>query len=139
MSKRAWLGLICLCLMAVGLVRAERGVVVVKDETGQPMQLYSGSYALLVGISKYDDAGWSDLPSVPGELKQVEDLLKSNGFHVDKKLDLDSEGLFNAFQSFIKSYGFNPNNRLLFYFSGHGHTYVDEGQGYLVAKGTPKP
>ena len=47
--------------MAVGLVWAERGVVVIKDETGQAVQLYHGSYALLVGISDYT-AGWSDLP-----------------------------------------------------------------------------
>jgi hypothetical protein len=37
---------------------------------------YTGSYALLIGESKYTH-GWSNLESIPGELQQVESLLKS--------------------------------------------------------------
>jgi uncharacterized caspase-like protein len=101
------------------------------------MDLYGGSYALLVGISGYE--AWPDLESVPGELGQVERLLEANGFRVVKRLDPDGQPLRDAFQDFIDACGYDPANRLLFCFSGHGHTWTDGGQGYLVARDAPRP
>lgn len=137
-SKHSWIGLLCLCLTAMDAWGAGRGVVVVEDVAGREMELYGGSYALLIGISDYT-AGWPDLNSIPGELRQVEGLLESNGFQVVKKLNLGGTPLRNAFQEFIDAYGYTPDNRLLFYFSGHGHTWVEGGQGYLVASDAPRP
>ena len=66
----------------------------VKDPagTGEDVQLYSGSYALLIGASKYT-AGWPSLESIPGELDEVEKLLKGKGFVVNRVYDPNSTQL----------------------------------------------
>ncbi len=95
---------------------------------------YSGSYALLIGESQYTH-GWSKLTTIPGELQQVENLLTAKGFHVDKSLNLKADALGKRFETFINDYGFDKDNRLLFFYSGHGHTRNDKG--YLVPTDAP--
>ncbi|MCK5720115.1 MAG: SUMF1/EgtB/PvdO family nonheme iron enzyme [Thiomargarita sp.] len=90
---------------------------------------YSGSYALLIGESKYTN-GWSSLGAIPDELKDVEKILIAQGFKVEKSFDLGYEALKARFDTFINQYGFDEDNRLLFFYSGHGHTRHDKG--YLV-------
>ncbi len=97
---------------------------------------YSGSYALLIGESHYTN-GWQNLESIPGELQQVETLLTSKGFHVEKALNLNTRQLKNTFETFINQYGFDKNNRLLFFYSGHGHTRAKKG--YIVPIDAPNP
>ena len=97
---------------------------------------YSGSYALLIGESDYTN-GWPDLNSIPRELKKVETILKAQGFKVEKSLNLNASKLEGRFKKFINDYGYKPNNRLLFFYSGHGHT--DGGQGFLVPTDAPNP
>ncbi|OAD18685.1 peptidase C14 caspase catalytic subunit p20, partial [Candidatus Thiomargarita nelsonii] len=111
-----------------------RGRVLFSTEGETILSSYSGSYALLIGESDYTN-GWQDLRSIPGELKQVEILLKSKGFHVEKYLNLNSRQLKDRFNTFINDYGFDKNNRLLFFYSGHGETYNDTG--YLVPTDAP--
>jgi hypothetical protein len=101
-------------------------------------QLYSGSYALLIGVSDYT-AGWLDLESVPGELAQVKAILKKQGFKVFLHLNPDSSELKSLFENFVGQYGYIPGNRLLFFFSGHGHTRKDGNKGYIVPADAPKP
>ncbi|KHD06603.1 hypothetical protein PN36_11215 [Candidatus Thiomargarita nelsonii] len=113
----------------------KRGKVLSLSTQGETiLSSYSGSYALLIGESDYTN-GWQDLRSIPGELKQVEILLKSKGFHVEKSLNLNSRQLKDRFNTFINDYGFDKNNRLLFFYSGHGETYNDTG--YLVPTDAP--
>jgi formylglycine-generating enzyme required for sulfatase activity len=112
--------------------------VVIADAAGQRVGLYQGSYALLVGISDYT-AGWPDLGSVPGELNRVEAVLKKQGFEVVKVMNPDSRGLKQAYEDFIGRYGYIPENRLLFFFSGHGHTRKGGTKGYLVPTDAPNP
>ncbi len=102
----------------------------------QILSSYSGSYALLIGESQYTN-GWSTLESIPGELAQVEDVLRKQGFKVEKSLNLNAEQLGNRFKTFINDYGFDEDNRLLFFYSGHGHTRKDKG--YLVPTDAPNP
>ncbi|MEK8021228.1 MAG: DUF1566 domain-containing protein, partial [Candidatus Parabeggiatoa sp.] len=102
----------------------------------QILSSYSGSYALLIGESRYTE-GWSNLESIPGELDQVEEVLRKQGFTVEKSLNLNAEQLGNRFKTFINKYGFDENNRLLFFYSGHGHTRKDKG--YLVPTDAPNP
>jgi formylglycine-generating enzyme required for sulfatase activity len=131
-----WLFL--LALFATSSVYAEeRGLVVVRDQAGKQVGLYRQSHALLVGISNYT-AGWPDLESVPGELKQIERVLRAQGFTTEKVSDPDADQLWASFKSFIDRYGFDPNNRLLFYFAGHGYTR-QETKGYLVPADAPDP
>ncbi len=146
--KRAsvlWIG-ITLCaiwvmpLLCVAEVYAgSRGIqVAVKDSSGQELPLYGGSYAILIGVSDYT-AGWPDLRSIPGELDRVEKILRKQGFHIDRVMNPDSKALSAAFEDFIDRYGFEPDNRLLFFFSGHGHTRKGGQKGYLVPVDAPDP
>jgi formylglycine-generating enzyme required for sulfatase activity len=106
----------------------------------QIVSSYSRSYALLIGESNYSQ-GWSSLGSVPTELKQVEQVLKDQGFVVEKALDLNAAQLRARFEQFINQYGFEAKHRLLFYFGGHGHTrqYHGYDKGYIVPIDAPHP
>ena len=112
--------------------------VVIADSSGERVGLYEGSYALVIGVSDYT-AGWPDLGSVPGELNRVETVLKKQGFKVIRVMDPDSRGLKRAYEDFIGRYGYTSGNRLLFYFSGHGHTRKGGAKGYLVPTDAPNP
>ena len=105
--------------------------VVIKDSSGREVGLYKGSHALIIGVNDYT-AGWPKLESVPGEIDGVEAALKSQGFHVVKVMNPTSDQLSEAFEDFIDKYGFDGNNRLLFFFSGHGYTRKGGKKGYLV-------
>ena len=112
--------------------------VVIKDQSGRKVGLYKGSYALVIGVSNYT-AGWPKLESVPDEINRIETALKNQGFHVVKVLNPTSEKLENAFEDFIDKYGFDKDNRLIFFFSGHGYTRLRGKKGYLVPIDAPDP
>jgi hypothetical protein len=120
------------------IMAQQRGVAVIKDSSGREIELYKDSYALLIGVSDYT-AGWPDLESIPGELAAVEKVLRIFGFNVVTHLNTNRSKLEDAFQDFINDYGFEPQNRLLFFFSGHGETRLDGRKGYLVPSDAPVP
>jgi len=132
------------CLFAATICTAvpqSRGLKVnLKGTSGsnENVSLYQGSYALLIGVSKYY-AGWPPLPSVPAEINEVEKLLVEQGFHVEKISDPTGTALESGFKTFINRYGLKPENRLLFFFSGHGHTRKNGDKGYLVPIDAPDP
>ncbi|MCP4690004.1 MAG: caspase family protein, partial [Desulfobacterales bacterium] len=125
-------------------VAAERrGSVVrvnVKTDGGgtRELEFYGSSHAILIGVSDYT-AGWSDLLSIPRELGDVEKILTDQGFKVEKRLNPDGEQLKDIFENFIQAHGYDRDNRLLFYFSGHGHTRQNGEKGYLVPADAPNP
>jgi formylglycine-generating enzyme required for sulfatase activity len=96
---------------------------------------YSASYALLIGESDYSI--WPRLGSIPGELQQLQTLLSSKGFQVEKSLNLNAKQLRARFEKFINDYGFDKHNRLLFFYSGHG--YTRNNKGYIVPTDAPNP
>jgi len=100
--------------------------------------LYKESHALLVGVSDYTN-GWPDLNSVPGEVEALEIALKGQGFDVTKILNPDKNQLTDAYEDFIYRYGYDKENRLLFFFSGHGYSRIDAGKGYIVPSNAPSP
>jgi hypothetical protein len=136
--REAALGLMLSVLLAPAALATGRGVVLVPGDDGVERPLYAESHALLVGISDYT-GGWPDLESVPRELEQVQGRLEAQGFQVVKHLDLESESMKRAFEEFIDAHGYQPENRLLFFFSGHGHTWDEADQGYLVPTDAPLP
>ena len=142
MKKMAVCGLFSILLVCLPLLSSgaqTKGIkVVIKDTSGREVGLYKDSYALLIGVSNYT-AGWPKLESVPDEINRVEAALKDQGFLVVKVLDPSSEQLENAFEDFIDKYGFDNNNRLLFFFSGHGYTRKGGRKGYLVPIDAPDP
>jgi len=125
----------------LGIKQLQRAIRVnAKTPSGatEEIQLYSGSYALLIGVSDYT-AGWPDLGSVTVELSQVEEVIKTQGFQVEKHLNPNSVKLRAIFGTFIMKYGFDEGNRLLFYYSGHGHTRKSGSKGCLVPVDAPNP
>jgi len=104
----------------------------------EKVELYGGSYALLIGAGNYR-AGWPSLESIHGELDNVEDVLQQKGFTVVRVNDPDSRQLFEAFTNFINRYGYDSSNRLLFFYSGHGYTRKNGKKGYLVPVDAPVP
>lgn len=121
--------------------RAE--LVKLPNENGKTenIQLYEGSYALLIGSSKYTN-GWNDLPGVSDDLIEVEKALAKQHFIVEKLIDPTSKNLLSTIDLFVKNYGLQTNNRLLIYFAGHGFTEMgDDGRkfGYIVPVDAPMP
>ena len=114
------------------------GVVPIRDDNGEQVGLYEESHALLIGVSDYT-AGWPDLDSVPDELKQVKATLESNGFEVEMLLNPDGLALKRGFDDFIDRYGYDHENRLLFFFSGHGYSNQNRTKGFLVPTDAPDP
>jgi formylglycine-generating enzyme required for sulfatase activity len=114
-------------------------IVPIKDRAGRNVGLYKGSYALLVGVSDYTTREWPDLESIPSEIAQVASVLEAQGFHVKKVMNPTSRQMKKAFEDFIDDYGFDANNRLIFFFSGHGYTRKGGRKGYLVPADAPDP
>ena len=131
--------LLC-CFFLSPSIFADRGlkVISIKNSKGEQVGLYKKSHALVIGVSDYK-AGWPDLESIPGEIEQVEESLMKLGFKVEKVINPDSKELKLAFEDFINSYGYDEHNRLLLFYSGHGHSRKGGKKGYLVPVDAPNP
>ena len=108
---------------------------------GTTSTLYQQSHALLIGVSAYNN-GLPPLPGVISDISAVKAALEDNGFQVTVINDPDNAALENAFRNFIAKYGQSPENRLLFYFAGHGHTvHMPYGEeiGYICPADAPDP
>ena len=102
-------------------------------ETGE-ISLYNESYAFVVGNGNYTN-GWDPLDGVLGDVKEVATVLEKHGFVVTLKTDLKKADFDATFEAFIRK-GKGQDNRLLFYYAGHGYTEINkqtsEESGYLV-------
>jgi len=120
---------------------ATRGLVSIKDAQGQQVALYKASHALLIGVSDYT-AGWADLPGVKKDIPRMKSALEAQGFNVTVVMDPTHDQLTAAIDRFIDEHGYGQDNRLLFYYSGHGYT-LKKGwggdMGYIVPADTPDP
>ncbi|MDY6905829.1 MAG: SUMF1/EgtB/PvdO family nonheme iron enzyme [Thermodesulfobacteriota bacterium] len=117
---------------------ANRGIAVTaKTADGQTLDLYEHSYALLIGVSRYQH--WPILEQIPREVTAVRRALEKQGFAVTARMDPDGKALEAAFEDFIDQYGYNPQNRLLFFYAGHGYTLRGGDNGYLVPVNAPDP
>jgi formylglycine-generating enzyme required for sulfatase activity len=118
----------------------ERGLNI-RVEDGKDIKLYDKSYALVIGVNDYV-AGWPKLPGVKKDIEEVARALELHGFQVTKVENPDSAQLDKSFRDFIDAYGQGTDNRLLFYFAGHGHTLKQsygEEMGYVVPVDAPNP
>ena len=93
----------------------------VRNERGQATPLYSGSYALLIGVSDYA-GGWRDLPGVAQDIEAVSAALREDSFQITKMMDPTRAEMTQAIEDFISQHGEQNDNRLLIYFAGHGDT-----------------
>ncbi len=121
---------------------AEQGVnVTVKNSAGDQVALYYKSHALVIGVSDYDN-GWPKLRGVKEDVPAVKAALEKQGFIVTVVMNPDRDELDKAFRNFISLHGNEIENRLLFYFAGHGHSMkLGYGgmMGYLVGRDAPNP
>lgn len=136
---------LCLCVLVLGAENSSavsRGLktVTVNDSSGKQVGLYEESHALVIGVSDY--RFWPDLPGVMQDVTIVKDTFERQGFNVVLVKNPDRAELVLAIENFINEYGHGENNRLAFYFAGHGHTlklaYGGE-MGYFVPKDAPNP
>ncbi len=143
MKYMLW-GLIFIVTVSVMIQASEeRGlhIATIKDQAGQEVGLYQESHALVIGVSDYT-GGWPDLPGVKKDVQIVKAALEEQGFRVTMVEDSTRPQLEHAFNDFITQYGQAPDNRLLFYFAGHGHTLklsYGEEMGYIVPTDAPNP
>ncbi|MFC1718521.1 PEGA domain-containing protein [Candidatus Poribacteria bacterium] len=120
-----------------------RGIgVIIRDMAGKEVGLYENSYALVIGVSEYTN-GLPNLPGVKKDVAEVAEALEEHGFQVKLvENPADRGALDQVFTNFINRYGQKEDDRLLFYFSGHGHTlrttYGSE-MGFIVPAGAPNP
>lgn len=134
---------LCLIIIDGLLSQTNRGMktITVHTKGGKAIELYKDSYALVVGNGNYTN-GWDLLSGALKDVKEVETVLKKHGFHVTLKKNLTKAQFDRAFAEFVLRSGKDPNNRLLFYYAGHGYTRksaADEDLGYLVMVDAPAP
>jgi|GEM_PF-4373559 len=136
-----------LCTLALLLLMARVGVaaepqrgvhrVPVKAvaQDGANLELYTESHALLIGSSRYRT--WASLPTIPSELDELDAALSEQGFAVQRLVDPEALELKAGIQGFIDEHGYESGNRLLIFFSGHGHSIGD--RGFLLPVDAPFP
>ena len=138
-----------LCCGVILLIAAtelfpQRGMkVTVRTESGEAFDLYKDSYALIIGNGAYPvKNGWNPLSGAVNDVKEVAAVLERHGFNVTLKIDVTKAEFNKAFSDFIYKSGKDKDNRLLFYYAGHGYTTksaIGEDLGYLVMLDTPHP
>ena len=133
---------VSLCLVATDELLSQRGMKIIKvrTKTGKEIELYKDSYALVVGNGSYTE-GWNPLGGALQDVEEVTAALKKHGFTVTLEKDLTKPKFEDAFEKFVTA-GRHENNRLLFYYAGHGHTEKlanGDDLGYLVMVDTPLP
>ena len=116
---------------------SQRGVnVAIRTESGEAFDLYKDSYALVIGNGSYPAKnGWNPLSGAVNDVKEVAAVLERHGFDVTLKIDVTKAEFNKAFSDFIYKSGKDKDNRLLFYYAGHGYTTksaIGEDLGYLV-------
>jgi tetratricopeptide (TPR) repeat protein len=110
------------------------------SSNGAPLEVYSESHALVIGINAYKggETLWQPLQNAIAESQSVEAVLRDvHGFSVERHSDLNSQDLERVIKSFFGRHGAKPTARLLLWFAGHGYTV--EGEGYLVPSDSEKP
>ena len=122
----------------------QRGMnVPIRTEIGKELTLYKDSHALVIGNGDYPAKnGWNPLPGAVSDVREVTRVLKRHGFNVTLKIDVTKAEFNKVFSDFIYKSGKDKDNRLLFYYAGHGYTTksaTGEDLGYLVMLDTPHP
>jgi formylglycine-generating enzyme required for sulfatase activity len=89
---------------------------------------YNKSYALVVGISKYASVRWNNLPYARSDAENVAGILKQKGFEVLTLYDREAtrHAILARLEKNIAP-RLEPEDRVFFYFSGHGY-YQNDGE-----------
>lgn len=101
-----------------------------------PAQYFGKSYAVVVGIRDYEDSGrWPRLENNENDANEIARLLQSQGFDVESFKGMAASK--RAIESYIEDTlapKLKTNDRVVFYFSGHGETLRKGGKdwGYVI-------
>ena len=104
----------------------------------------STARALLVAVGQYDFDDWRDLDLVRHDIAAVTGALPDEDFAVQSLIDPDAATLKTHIQRFF-SHCAREDDRLFFYFVGHGYSEVryvagsESPSAFLVARDTPYP
>jgi formylglycine-generating enzyme required for sulfatase activity len=137
--------LLCLLYLTTLPQTHAASLLSIKDQAGNEVLKYKGSYALVIGVSRYQDEGWPDLYGVEQDIKEVAKILQELNFKVTTHLNPTGNELTTAYEEFIQKYGQDESNRLLFWYAGHGHSLQpkwakeEDSIGYLVPTDAPSP
>jgi hypothetical protein len=132
---------------ADALTRARRVAITARAD-GEPEFVYTGSFALLIGVSRYsqkmfpDQKPWSDLSGVEDDIRRVDKVLKErHGFETTIVRSPTHEELQESLRKFFSVHGRKDDARLLVYYAGHGHTTKNHGLtiGWVVPSDAPDP
>ncbi|MGD2087489.1 MAG: caspase family protein [Candidatus Aminicenantes bacterium] len=101
---------------------------------------YEKSYALLIGVWDYMK-GWGSLSpeNIENDLETVAKALNKHDFFTRTVINPTYDEIIEELNQFKNNYGLEKNNRLLFYFSGHGQGRHNNEIGYIVPKDAPFP
>jgi hypothetical protein len=97
--------------------------------TVETVNLYTQSYALVIGINDYG-RGWQRLSKAVSDARRVSKALEKHGFDVTLRTNLKSDDLAATLKNFFIDRGRDPDARLFVWFAGHGATI--DGEGYLI-------
>ncbi len=131
-----------LLLLSLLLFAGKRSIISINAKTkdGKLLPLYSGYYALVIGVSDYDYL--PDLPNAVKDAEQVSSALRKLGFKVKLVKNPTKEELLKALTNLATGAGADPNRAILIYFAGHGYTLpqVDGTPlGYILPSDSPSP
>lgn len=102
---------------------------------------YEKSYALVVGVSEFDDESFNDLPTNEDPIRVKDFLLNEAGFDYVRLLTEDKVTRQRLSDLMVDEYPdlLDENDRFLFYWSGHGVTrrFKQGSRGYLPIKNSP--
>jgi hypothetical protein len=112
------------------------------DPSTEPITLYLGSRALVIGIDNYTN-GWLPLKKAIEDAEAVAEALQKQGFKVQLERDLIGDQLNQVLHEWFLDAGQDEDARLLVWFAGHGHTLDRLGGGspnaYIVGADAPQP
>ena len=133
---------ILVLLLPCSLGSVDRGITVrARTSDGGTLELYSNSYALVIGVGAYTQ-GWDRLRKPVRDAREVGKALERYGFRVTYVDDPDSETLKDALNKFAYGEaGRNENGRAVVFFAGHGHTErtASGDRGFILPTDTPRP
>lgn len=137
------LSVMLLCLACPVALAASRGIAVTLKTSdapnapdGKTVELYSESYALVIGQNDYTN-GFPKLTNAVKDAELVAATLKQKGFQILLYKNLDSTALQSVFHQFFIIQGDTPSARLFVWYAGHGATV--DGDSYLVPTDAPPP
>lgn len=93
------------------------------------------SYAIVIGISHYEHSHWPALPNGRPDAEQVAALFEGQGFQVRAFLDQNATvAQIDAYIEDELAPHLQVDDRVLFFFSGHGQTRTPRIAGLRVCR-----